>query len=168
MRKGLSLPLLLIVVSFLLVPLLYWFFVYRTSQPNIKGAKITGQNKGALVVVNSKNGTWELNSYLCENKDSCLSSLTAGSKLDTRNGGSTNSYQVPFNFEDGWLSYGFLKLYIRSGWGSQDRLFKATNSGQIEGLVIEQVSLGESDYNVVLIPTSDLSTGFYKGVEFSD
>lgn len=151
-----------------MIPLGYWYFVYKDSQNNIKGAKVTGFENGAYVAIDSKGGTWELNSYLCKSRSECLESLSSGTKLETKGGGHGQNYEVEVVYKNEWDNYDFLKLFVRSGWGAPSGHYGVVDRGVVTGTSVEEIKSDGVSYEVVLIPTKELKNGFYKSVEFSD
>jgi hypothetical protein len=168
MKRGSVWPLLLIITVFLTIPLGYWYFGYRASQNDIKGAKTTGIMNGLFIIVDSNNGTWDLNSYLCKTKSECLESSTSGIKLDTKSGGKVAGYEVNIVYQDQWNDYSFLKLFVKSGWGTQARPFRVLDRGVVTGTSVEKINSDNFQQSVVLVPVKELVNGFYKGAEFSD
>jgi hypothetical protein len=71
-------------------------------------------------------------------------------------------------YENQWSGYAFLKVFIKPGWGTQSRSFKVIDPGTVKGASSEKISSDSVAYEVVLIPITDLKSGFFKGAEFSD
>lgn len=168
MRKGSALPLLLIVTLFLMVPAVYWYIGYRDSVNNVKGAKTSEIEYGLYVTITSNKGTWDLNSYLCKSKSECLESLDSGNKLDTRSGGRAVEYEVDLVYSEQWANYSFLKIFVKPGWGAQERVFKVLNPGLVQGTTVEKITSDGVRQEVVLIPVKELKAGFIKSADFSD
>lgn len=168
MKRGSIWPLLLILTAFLLIPAGYWYFGYRASQNNIKGAKTSDIQNGLFATINSSNGTWDLNSYLCKTRLECLESAASGVKLNTQSGGKVSGYEVNIVYQPQWDDFSYLKLFVKSGWGTQGRLFQVTDKGVVTGTSVEKIGSDASQQQVVLIPIKELKNGFYKGAEFSD
>jgi len=168
MRRGSVWLLLLIIIVFITIPAAYWFFGYKNSQESIKGAKTSGSQTGFYVTVNSNLETWDLNSYLCKTKDDCLGSLTSGYKLDTFSGGRVSGHQINFSYNPGWEQYQYLKLFVKSGWGSQTKSFVVAEGGNITGTVVDQVNDDGYKQDVVLIPINSIKDSFQKSAVFSN
>jgi len=56
MRKGSILPVLLIVTTFLLIPLVYWYFNYSKMKNNIKGIQSGAGDNGFYITIDSTSG----------------------------------------------------------------------------------------------------------------
>jgi len=164
MRRGSTLPLVMVLVLFLMVPLGFWFFYSRNSQDNVKGANVSGITNGMYVTVSSTGGTWDLVRYLCKGRSECVGSLSSGLQLETISGGNAQKYQVAFSYESGWDQYAFLKIYLKPGWGSHERTFDINNIGTIPGTTVEVLDKQQ----VVLIPLAPIKSGFFKSSDFSD
>lgn len=168
MRKGFAWPLLLIFIVFLAVPLAYWYFSYRSAQESIKGVKTSGIEVGFYVTINSKGGTWDLSSFLCKTRSECLESLSSGYMLGTNSGGKVSGYDITFSYDNSWNDYSYLKLFVKSGWGTQGKAFVVTDQGVVNGTSIEQINGDGYSQDVVLIPVKEVKHGFQKSAEFSD
>jgi len=167
MKKGSSLPLVLIVVAFLLIPLGFWFYYSNSNEDNVKGAKISGVNSGFFVTVDSKGATWDLMAYLCKDKTACLASPTAGFQLETISGGKVKNYQVTYSYQDSWDQYSYLKIYAKSGWGSQARNFSVVKLGSVPGSAMQKVTDGVT-FDMVIFPLKEIKSSFFEAAEFSD
>jgi len=168
MKRGSIWPILIIVTLFLIIPLGYWYLRYQDSMRNVKGAKTSEIANGLYVIVNSNSGTWDLNSYLCKTRSGCLESLTSGDKLETKSAGRAIGYEVDLVYQDAWKDNSFLKIFVKSGWGAQNKVFNVINPGVIPGTSIEKIDSSGISQEVILVPVSELNSGFYKGPEFSD
>lgn len=166
--KGLSLILVLVIVLFISVPALFWFLSSRSSKTDVRGVSSIADINGVVVYVSSKSSTWELNGYACETKDDCLSSLTSGVKVNSISGGVSNKYEVILNNLSDWDNYSYLKLYVKSGWGSSLRVFNVSVSGEISSASIESVSDGNYSYDVAIIPLEAIRSGSFSVVSFSN
>jgi hypothetical protein len=168
MKRGSIWPILIIIALFLMIPLGYWYLRYRDSMKNVKGAKTSEITNGLYVTVDSNSGTWDLNSYLCKTRSGCLESLTTGEKLETKSAGRAIRYEVDLVYQDSWKDYSFLKIFVKSGWGAQTKVFKVINPGTVPDTSLEKIDSAGVTQEVVLVPVSELKSGFFKGAEFSD
>ena len=168
MRKKISFPLIAIILLFLVIPIAFWFFSTKRVSDDVKGVET--DFSGLVVKVVSKNGSWDMFKYLCENRDQCAESLNSGKFLDkTSGGGGENDQFVTIKYSPDWKSYEFIKIYVESGWGSTDRVFKVSLSDSIPGSFIGKFSYGERDYETVIIPVSVFNSGFFdNAVTFYD
>lgn len=168
MKKSSLLPLAFIVGMFLVTPVVFWLFTSKSASENIKGAKNTGELTGVLVKIVSSRGTWDLNEYLCKDKEECLSTLFSGKSLDTTSGGVVDGKYISIKYSQEWDSYGFLKIFVKPGWGSVVRKFNAFLTSNTEGVLKDNLVYGGSDYDVVLIPVNLVKTSLIEAASFSD
>jgi hypothetical protein len=172
MRKGFSIPLVLIfIVVFLSVPLLYWFFSSRDGTTNVMGAttnQLQQAQNGFSVRINSKDGTWDLYEYLCTTKDECASSLMSGRRVQIVSGGTVQNHDVAITSGSDWNSYKYAKVFVRSGWGSSAREFKVESVGVVPGSERVNFTYESANYKAVLIPLDSAGDSFYKSAVFSD
>jgi len=168
MKKSSFIPLVFIVSLFLIVPVSFWMLTSKPSNDNVRGATIKSDVKGILVKVDSNYGNWDMSKYLCKSIDDCSSSLVSGKGLDTTSGGTIKDRDIAIEYTSDWADYSYLKIYVRSGWGSQVRDFKVTKLGNVSGMVIQNMTYGGSDYSVVLIPITNLGKSLLPTVRFSD
>jgi hypothetical protein len=168
MKKGSLIPLVFIVSLFLIVPAAFWVLTSKTSNENVRGVSIKSDKKGILVRIDSNYGNWDMVKYLCKDKEVCEASLVSGKGLDTTSGGQVKNRDVVVEYSPDWKDYKYLKVYVRSGWGSQVREFKVTKIGSVPGMTTEKITYGGSDYNVVFIPLDTVSESLLPTVRFSD
>lgn len=167
MKRGLSATALAITTSIVLIASLISFVIYRnTFTPKVKGTSSLGEviKPGFSVDVVSQKGTWELYVFLCEDKDGCTESLDSGVRWLTRGGGQTEDSEVFVEARDSWKKYEYIKLFVKPGWGSEDRNFVGT----LEDVPLQVESVTIDDFDVVVIPTTNVQLEFYKVVTFSD
>lgn len=94
--------------------------------------------------------------------------LHPGKGLDTTSGGTIKNRDIAIEYTSDWADYTYLKIFVRSGWGSQVRDFKITKLGNVSEMVIQSMTYGGVDYNVVFVPISDLGSSLLSTVRFSD
>lgn len=167
MPKGFTATTLAIIVTIVLTSsLIGWVLYSNATAPMVSGVSTTGVSiePGFSVDVISNSGTWDVYVFLCEKKDACLSSLNSGVRWITRGGGVTADSEVFVETADSWKKYDYVKVFAKAGWGSPDRKFTVAQER-----VPVDVSINEVEgVNVVLLPTEDLHTDFYKVARFSD
>ncbi len=167
MNKGFSLPIVLIVALFISLPVMFFFFSTRATAPNVKGA-FTTANVGFDVQISSNKGTWDLFEFLCTTKEECTTSLTGGKRLETIGGGQVKTYDVVVEPDQAWNDYKFIKLFVKSGWGSPFRTFSVSDPAQIPGAEVTKITEGLSDYNIILLPITSVQNSFYTSINFTD
>jgi hypothetical protein len=168
MKKGSLIPLVFIVSLFLIVPAAFWLLTSKTSNENVQGVSTKSGAKGVLVRIDSNYGNWDMVKYICKDKATCETSLIAGKGLDTTSGGQVNNEDVTVEYTPEWKDHQYLKVYVRSGWGSQVRSFNASKIGSVPGMTIENMTYGGSDYSVVFIPLDAVAEKLLPTVRFSD
>lgn len=168
MKKTSVLPLILIVTVFLVIPIVFWVVSFRSTDDNIQGARTKNGDAGASVLVSSKYGTWDLVKYLCQTREECVGSLTSGRVLDTTSGGVTDRQSVVIKYSKDWDSYKFLKVFVKSGWGSSLREFQVSLAGNASGSYVEDVVYNGINYKVVIVPIDIISGSLMEIAEFSD
>lgn len=171
MRRAFSLPIVIVLVTLIATPLLaFAFFARSTQNPTVKGVstKNLGAQKGITLQISSISGTWDLYEYLCTSKESCLSSLDAGNRLQTLSGGASEDHEIVIDYSDEMKNYAFLKVYVKSSWGSQGRRFSLQDSGLIAPADYATLKLADTTVDVVLIPVKELSSENSKVIYFSD
>jgi hypothetical protein len=149
MKKGSLIPLIFIVGLFLIVPAAFCV-------------------KGVLVRVDSNYGNWDMVQYLCKDKETCATSLISGKGLDTTSGGQVKNRDVAIEYTLDWKDFQYLKIYVRSGWGSQVREFNVSRIGSVPGMTVEKMTYGGSEYNVVFVPLDIIGQNLLPTVRFSD
>ncbi len=168
MKKTSLLPLVIIVATFLIIPIAFWFYSSKDSEGNIQGAKTKSDTPGIIVKIKSNNGTWDLNKYLCVNKEECLESLISGRSLETTSGGIVEGKYITIKYTSDWDSYEYLKVFVKPGWGSTIRKFNASLVSSVSGVYIESFTYGGLDYDVVLVPIKSIENTLLEVSEFSD
>jgi len=167
MKKKVSVTLIIIVAVFLVVPIAFWLLYSGKNSDDVKGAK-TGA-PGLIVKVISKNGSWDMFKYLCEDEEQCVESLDSGKFLDKTSGGGGEEQSITIRYSSDWQSYKFLKIYVGGGWNSSDRLFNVSVKDNIDGAYIKDFSFGGKTYRAAIIPVDNLNSGFFNdAVVFSD
>ncbi len=173
MRKGFTVPLILVLVLVLImVPLIFWMSTNNfnaSTSADVMGANDTSKtpNKpGFSVTVNSNIGVWDLLQTGCATLDECKESLSSGKRLATASGGTGVNNTVNVYPDPTWSGYEYLKLYVRSGWGNGTVGFDLEKVGDIPGAEISKMSESSASYDVAIVPLSSLSS-FVDGPVFS-
>ena len=68
MKKSNLIPLILVVSTFLILPIAFFFFNSKNGG-NVQGAKTEANKKGIILKITSNDGTWDMTKYLCTTKD---------------------------------------------------------------------------------------------------
>lgn len=163
-----------VLALFLFIPSAYFLYIYSSGikeEKEVKGASVSEINipeKGLSVNVSSKVGTWEMYQYLCDTKDDCLESLMSGTRLGTVGGGVVSDYTIKVVPNSLWEGKEYLKLFIKSGWGSPARSFKVTDIGGVPGTEVENTTYEGITYELLLVPADDVTNFFYNSGSFSD
>lgn len=172
MRKGFTVPLILVLVLVLImVPLIFWISTNNfnaSSSSDVMGvADAKDSNKsGFSVTVNSDVGVWDLLQTACKTLDECKESVTSGKRVSTASGGVGYNNTVNVYKDPSWTDYNFLKLYVRAGWGSSTVGFNLEKAGDVPGLEITNMSESSASYDVAIVPLTSL-TSFFEGPTFS-
>ncbi len=174
-QKGFTSPILLVPLLILGVMFgAFWFLTndvnVSTSTQNVKGlsTKESHAKPGIGVSIISEGGTWDLLEYLCETESACLASLEAGVRWGSVSGGKTSLHEVEIVASKEWENYGYLKYFVRRGWGSQGNAFKVTDLGEFPGAKVHTINSNGITYDVVIAPIDNVTTSFYKSAVFSD
>lgn len=176
LKRGFTAPLLLVLVtSFFVLASLFWVISNNvntsTTSTNVKGASSNVPSyakPGFAIYVSASQGTWDLVQYLCKDYDACVSSLDSGKRWGTVGGGPADLQEIFVEYNPQWSEYKYIKLYVRSSWGSQMRLFTPTKLGDVPDTKAVIVTANNAKYNVVVMPVEAFSTKFYKSAEFTD
>jgi hypothetical protein len=177
MQKGFSIPLLLIIALLLSLPLIYFAFSddFRSFNPlsdddSVKGVASVSPREarpGFSVTITSESG-WDLVKYLCVSTEECTQSAISGKKWGTVSGGEAESQTVVINALPGWEEYQHIKYYIKPSWTSVQRDFTVVELGGLPGSVKQILADGEDEYEVVIIPVSEVLTEFKQSATFTD
>ncbi len=162
MRKGFSLPLLLIIILFVAAPFLFFFF--KTSHGNdVKGSSSINSQNGFYIVLNSTQGNWDLYQVGCTSIDECAETLDSGRRINMVSGGQTTGHRVSFSDTSAYSGFSFVKFYVKPSWGSATRTFKLTVGN--DSLVVSKSFESES---ALIVPVSALSKSTFMAGSFSD
>ena len=167
MKKSNLIPLVLVVSTFLMLPIVF-FFLNSKNGGNVQGTKTQANKKGIVLKITSNYGTWDMTKYFCKTKDECLTSLFSGKIIDTTSGGVVEGSHVTVDYSPEWTNYEFIKVFVKSGWGSSTRTFKVSAMGAVPDVTVEKVTYGGVSYNVVLIPLSSVNGVLLEVASFSD
>lgn len=169
MRRGFSVPLILIVVVTLTL-LVFWVLSAPSSDRDIKGFSTdqNGNRAGLSVFVSSDSSSWDLVEYLCETLSECIKSFTSGRRWATVSGGKVTMHEVVIEKSDIWDEYSYMKLYVKPRWGSFGRNFDIESLGNVPESDVYKISDGNESYNVVILPLEKVSSAYYRSAVFSD
>lgn len=126
------------------------------------------ENYGVVFSVSSRSALWELSAYLCETKEECLDKYNSGKRISTVSGGSVDLKDVPFLYSSDWRKYPYMKVFVSTGSGKDESVFKIASLGGVPESELHLVPFKESKYEALLIPTSYLSEGYYSSAIFTD
>lgn len=171
MSKGSVMFVLVVFVSiFLLIPLGFFIFSKDTNSADVKGAKISNVQStfSGIRVEIASSGTWDLYQYLCVDREECIEGLDSGTAWGKVSGGSVKNYAVEIKSDYKWKNYSYLKLYVRSGWGSTSGLFNIISVDSALNAVSENIIYKGVQYSVLLIPIEGVLDNFGGSVSFSD
>jgi len=157
---------------FLSVPVFYYLYLQRHSVvvDNVKGISTEIPTKvGATFRVSSRGGTWDLHQYLCDDRDACLKSLNVGKQWGIVSGGLTTNYAFTAVPSQNWGSnFKYLKVFVRSSWGSISHDFMPTLVNDKDGLEVTTVVSEGTPYTLVLIPLEKITANSHILVDFRD
>jgi hypothetical protein len=173
-NKGIALPfVILLVVLFVLTPVLYSLFVNKSaSTEEVMGTSRLGTQEyddGVGLYINSKYGTWDLLEYLCKDRDACESSLMSGKRVGSISGGIVENFPVRIAPDSEWDTNEYLKVFVRSAWGSPEREFNVdtTMDPQLDAKIAE-IEYEGNIYNVLIVALEDFKSSFSNIAVFSD
>jgi hypothetical protein len=171
MNKGLSMPLILILVLIILLPLSYLFFSKEMglfTPKNVKGATTEVARDPGLSFTVVSSGTWDLSQYLCATLKECSSSVQSGKRIGSIGGGKTSAYEVYLKASEEWKQYSFLKIVVRPGWGTDRAVFSVSDLGSVEGTIRETFKDGSNVMEAVIVPLSEVNGSFFRSAVFTD
>lgn len=146
-----------VIFIFVAVPVAFFFASDPASKDEeVKGVSNTNiQNYGSGVgfYLNSKYGTWDIFEFLCQDKESCTTGLMAGKRVNITSGGVVENKLVRIEASPDWDSNKYIKVFAKSGWGSQNRRFSVelTADPITDAEVVEIEYEGEL-FDVLIIP----------------
>lgn len=151
-ESGFTLPMVMIfVLAFVAIPLLFWVSKFSPfSKSDVKGVSTSSQKDGFYLNVVSKNGSWNLYEYLCEDLDKCKASLDAGKKWEVVSGGTTEGSSIRIYGSETFKSYKYLKLFAKPSEGSAGKQFTATGIESVENAINAEIN----NVGVVFVPIS--------------
>jgi hypothetical protein len=170
-QKGYAALLILIVAFLILSASFYFVFGSNLRKNDIQGASSTknGNSKhGFSILISSSTPSWDLVEYLCSSEDECTSGLTSGTRWGSISGGETELHEVILDYNNQWDSFGYIKLFVRSGLFSDESAFRIVDKGQIPDSKVYQIEEDGTTYDVVVIPTKMVSENFYESARFSN
>lgn len=168
MQRGFSHPVLIILILALAIGLLgyYGFDFLDKSHDDVKGVSVIQHSSSGLSVLLTSPGTWDLYEYLCSDLTECLASPISGRRYASISGGAVSRHEIIVPYSKDWQDYEYLKMYVRSGWGSTAGKFSLETYGEKEGFVIEELSDGIESVAVLLVPTSSVEKEFAEEAGF--
>ena len=170
-NRGFAAPIVLVVtIVFLLLPVIFWYSFSKDTNPKVKGASVKNQENTILLKIVSPRGTWELQQYLCENKNECTSAVFSGKRYATISGGKTQGHFVSLLRPESQGNYKLLKVFVVPGSGTTTSKFKTTDSNALFKHEIEKATLTENktSVEVILIPLESFAntTGALESIDF--
>lgn len=173
MSKGLALPIVIVFIAlFLSVPVFFYLYANKGLEGNlnVKGAASEFTNEsGVTLRVSSKGGTWDLHQFLCDERNACLSTLMIGKPWGIVSGGLTENYEFNIDPDQGWdEQFKYLKVFVKSGWGSMFRTFSAMPLHQKDLVESHTITNESKDYTVILIPLENINSNSNILIEFKD
>jgi hypothetical protein len=144
----------------------FWVFTFGEETDDVRG--VTTRGNGILINIVSKKGAWEMSKYLCEDISKCSESLTSGKSLAKTSGGGVEEQSVIVRPSNDWSSSEYLKIFVKSGWGSAERFFVASVGENVRGSVIEKFNYGGNTYEAVIVPIDLFRSEFVDSITFTD
>lgn len=147
--KGFAHPYLLIVMFAVIGVGVAVFVGSKNLIGLVLGAKTRSENiyqyrtNGIKVTVISPSSSWDLTEYLCDTKEQCQKSVTAGKWWATVSGASTteDGHEVFIEKAEGWNSYGFMRLGVKSSSGVPYRLLGTQETSAVVDITMPVTSL---------------------------
>lgn len=176
MQKGFSVPIVVVaVVLLLLLPISFWIFKnnfnFSAALDDVKGISTLGDGyskPGFSVNVISENGSWDFVEYLCKSLEECSQTLYSGNRWKVISGGATSKHEIVVENSADWNNYLYIKYFVKPGWSSPERNFKAVELGLYPELKTYILSDGTNDVEVVIAKIIQGDEKFYKSASFSD
>lgn len=170
-NRGFAVPIVLVfTLIFLILPLIFWYSFNANSAETVKGTSVKSEENSILVKIVSPSGPWDLQQYLCKDKNECVSSVFSGKRYATISGGKTQGHYVSITSPKSSGDYKFLKVYATAGSGLTAADFNVLDSQVLLGRSIEKVTLKENSFSVeaVLIPLESFAntTGATESIDF--
>ncbi len=166
MRKGFGALFFIIAVFFIAAPFAFYIASLRNNS-EVKGASTPGYSEGFSIVVNSSQGTWDLYQYGCADLDECRKSLFSGKKVSLTSGGAAKSYILPFVAAPDSEDIGYVKFFIKPGWGSAQRIF-SIDMGSFPGMEKAEFEAEGKKVNALIIPVKAFEDSHFTAGSFSD
>lgn len=173
MSKGIKLPLVLIFLAlFLSIPVLFFYYIKdkNVDTTNVKGVQSEIPSKSGITVrVSSNGGTWDLHQFLCDDKEACLKTLNIGKPWGIVSGGVTKNYEFNIAANQKWESnFKYIKLFVRSSWGSMSRDFNPTVLNQSDLTETFTITSDGVSYKVILVPLEKINENSAILIDFRD
>ena len=166
MKKSPPFPLIIIVLAFIGIPVVFWAFTFNKESDDVKG--LSTEKSGIVVNVLSKNGAWDMYQYMCEDKSTCLEGLTSGKSLEKTSGGGGSEQSVSIIPSIDWGSNKYIKIFVKSGWGSTERSFDVKLGDGFNDQVIEEFDSNGDIYKAVILSTDMLRSELVGSMTFTD
>ena len=166
MRRSSVLPLIIIIATFLVIPVAFWIINFQKSDTDIKGAN-TGSS-GMVIKIKSEGGAWDMSKFLCVDTNECVESLTSGKVLDKTSGGGIQEQEVGVVYSSNWDQYKYIKIFVEPGWGSADRVFSVWMNEALSDSFIHEFEVNTITYKVAIFSITDIERNLMDAVVFSD
>ena len=160
-----SIVIAILLALFLVFLVFYRGYVFTTS--GVKGVSSIGARNlkpGFGIEVVSNKGTWDMSVYLCKDKESCEVSLDSGLRWSTIGGGITPKKTVIIESQESWKDYKYVKVFVKPGWGSVNREFKASSENVPLEARIESIKSAGQQFQTVIFSSFQIMSDFYKVV----
>ncbi|HSX39311.1 MAG TPA: hypothetical protein VLI92_01850 [Candidatus Saccharimonadales bacterium] len=173
MQKGSSGLLVIIFIALLVIlPVSTWVVIKSTAKDgSVQGASTVDSSStspGFSVNVVAKSSGWDLEEYVCKTLDECSNSPESGMRWATISGGQTALHKVDVLYTSELDSYSYMKVLVKSGWGTSLKTFKISEAGSVPGSKKQTLKDGQVNYDVLLLPLDKVKTAFYTSATFSD
>ncbi|NMB70159.1 hypothetical protein GYA27_03090 [candidate division WWE3 bacterium] len=170
-NRGFAVPIVLVfTLVFLILPLIFWYSFNVNSAETVKGTSVKSEENSVLVKIVSPSGPWDLQQYLCKDKNECTASVFSGKRYATISGGKTQGHYLPLTSPKSSGDYKFLKVFVTAGSGLTTADFKVLDSQVLLGHSIEKMTLAEESLSLeaVLIPLESFvnTTGATESIDF--
>ena len=166
MRRSSVLPLIIIIATFLVIPVAFWIINFQKSDTDIKGAN-TGSS-GMVIKIKSEGGAWDMSKFLCVDTNECVESLTSGKILDKTSGGGIEEQEVGVGHSSNLEQYKYVKIFAEPGWGSADRVFSVSMNEALSDSFTHEFEVGSVVYKAAIFSISDLESNIMDAAVFSD
>jgi hypothetical protein len=175
MKKGFTAwYVIMFLILFISLPLLLWHAIFKenaVTRPIVKGASsVNSSRNGVEINVVSLMGSFDLYQFVCPSKEECEKELLGGKKYAVVSGGKSDEAGKSIFVENSDLldEFEYMKIFVRSGWGSASTPYSIKSIQSVEGAYITDISDSGSKYSAVVFPLKTLSEGRSGPINFSD